>query len=217
MMPEVWIHSMVSIDGRITGFTADLGLYYGTAAQGGYDAALIGSGTVLAINEDVPPEEEADRKGKDGGPEVPYMVLVDSGGKVRTHHLFRRQEYIREVIVLVTKKTPKGYIRYLEEREIPHLIAGSDRVDMKKAFAMLNERYGISRIRTDAGGTLNSLLLKEGLVDEMSLLVVPQLVGNGHPGLFDTLGLDKVRDMKLIEQTIHPGGVVQLRYSLKKG
>ncbi|MDG6224606.1 MAG: hypothetical protein QCI82_03735 [Candidatus Thermoplasmatota archaeon] len=27
MRPEVWVHIMTSLDGRITGFEADLGLY----------------------------------------------------------------------------------------------------------------------------------------------------------------------------------------------
>jgi riboflavin biosynthesis pyrimidine reductase len=51
-------------------------------------------------------------------------------------------------------------------------------------------------------------LLKEGLVDEISLLMVPSLVGKGHKALFETLDLDAIRSLELIEQKVHTGWVV---------
>ena len=48
MVPKVILHTATSLDGRITGFPADLDLYYTLAAQWNPDAILFGSETVLA-------------------------------------------------------------------------------------------------------------------------------------------------------------------------
>jgi hypothetical protein len=37
----------------------------------------------------------------------------------------------------------------------------------------------VQAVRVDAGGTLNGLLLRAGLVDEVSLIVAPYLAGTG--------------------------------------
>jgi 2,5-diamino-6-(ribosylamino)-4(3H)-pyrimidinone 5'-phosphate reductase len=61
MLPKVILHTAMSLDGRITGFPADLDIYYSLAAQWNPDAILFGSETVLAAVRDnplleIPPE-----------------------------------------------------------------------------------------------------------------------------------------------------------------
>jgi hypothetical protein len=61
MLPQVILHTAMSLDGRITGFPADLDIYYSLAAQWNPDAILFGSETVLAAVRDnplleIPPE-----------------------------------------------------------------------------------------------------------------------------------------------------------------
>lgn len=46
----------------------------------------------------------------------------------------------------------------------------------------------------------------------MSIIVLPVLVGDPHPTLFESLKLEKPLKLDLMEQRIHPGGVVHLRY-----
>jgi 2,5-diamino-6-(ribosylamino)-4(3H)-pyrimidinone 5'-phosphate reductase len=41
----------------------------------------------------------------------------------------------------------------------------------------MNARYGVKSVRVDSGGVLNGVLLRAGLVDEVSVLVQPCLVG----------------------------------------
>jgi 2,5-diamino-6-(ribosylamino)-4(3H)-pyrimidinone 5'-phosphate reductase len=48
MLPRVIIHSAISLDGRIDGFSADVGTYYELASRWDPDAMLSGSNTILA-------------------------------------------------------------------------------------------------------------------------------------------------------------------------
>ena len=50
--PTVIIHNTISLDGRLTGFPVDVGLYYQLAAGIPHDAVLSGSGTMLAAARD---------------------------------------------------------------------------------------------------------------------------------------------------------------------
>lgn len=51
---------------------------------------------------------------------------------------------------------------------------------MRAALEALNRRFGVRTFRGDSGGTLNSVLLQCGIVDEVSVLIHPFLAG-GRP------------------------------------
>jgi 2,5-diamino-6-(ribosylamino)-4(3H)-pyrimidinone 5'-phosphate reductase len=48
MRPNVILHNALSLDGRITGFPVDLGLYYQVASSWKEDVTLAGCDTLLA-------------------------------------------------------------------------------------------------------------------------------------------------------------------------
>ena len=50
-------------------------------------------------------------------------------------------------------------------------------MDLCAALEELNSRFGVKVVRVDARGTLNGQLLRQGLVNEVSLLIYPSLVG----------------------------------------
>ena len=51
--------------------------------------------------------------------------------------------------------------------------------------------YGIKRVRTDSGDILNSILIGKGLVDEISLIIVPGMVKGEGETLFRSLKLSE--------------------------
>jgi 2,5-diamino-6-(ribosylamino)-4(3H)-pyrimidinone 5'-phosphate reductase len=178
-LPKVILHVAVSLDGKTEGFDPDVGLFYRTAGKWKEDATLAGSDTLLASPETIPPETRQDRDPPAGvpGDKRPLLVVPDSRGRIRTWHHWRKQPYWRGVLVLCSKRTPESYLRYLRSRNIPHAICGSDRVDLKRSLALLHAKHGIRTVRVDSGGRLNAALLDAGLVDEVSLLVHPCIVG----------------------------------------
>jgi len=183
MKPRVIIHTAMSLDGRITNFPADLELYYCLAAQWNPDAILFGSGTVLAAVRDnpaleVPPEHEEMFVPPEGQPDPrPLLVIADSRGQVRCWDAIRKWPYMRDVLAICSRATPKEYLDYLKDRHIRTIITGSDRIDMREALEELNREHGVKTLRIDSGGTLNSVLLHAGLVDEVSVLIHPVIAG----------------------------------------
>jgi 2,5-diamino-6-(ribosylamino)-4(3H)-pyrimidinone 5'-phosphate reductase len=222
MLPRVILHNAVSLDGRIDWIAADVGLFYELAARWSEDASLAGSDTMLNPPDEVPPEDDSafEPPQRDPGDRRPLLVIPDSRGRVRTWHFWRRQPYWRDMLALCSRATPREYLDYLEKRHVEYIVAGDDRVDLRRALEELNARYGVRVVRADSGGTLNGVLLRAGLVDEVSLLVHPSLVGGVSPrSMFraaDLTGPEGVIPLRLTHVEQLSGDVVWLRYEVVK-
>ncbi|MEQ8176096.1 MAG: RibD family protein [Syntrophomonadaceae bacterium] len=199
MRPKVIMHAQISLDGGIQGFE-DTEIYYRLSYQLNADMVLFGSNTVyLATQQFAIPEKEADfvKPVPDLNDDRPMAVVPDSRGILRNLHFLRNMEYLKDVIVLVSKTTPQDYLDYLKERNYDFIIAGEDHVDYRKAFEALSGQYRCKTIRTDSGGMLTNILLEQKLVDEISLVVSPCLVGKDIPDLFRSLSLQNRIQLEL--------------------
>lgn len=85
---------------------------------------------------------------------------------------------------------------------------------------MLNRDYGINTIRVDSGGTLKSVLLQAGVVDEVSVLIHPHLAGGTpDPTMFDPYKagfMDLQVPLQLLKSEVLRTGIIRLRYSVRK-
>jgi 2,5-diamino-6-(ribosylamino)-4(3H)-pyrimidinone 5'-phosphate reductase len=122
-------------------------------------------------------------------------------------------------MALVSQSTPVEYIEYLGKIHVTYILAGSDHVDFREALEKMSRR-GIKKIRTDSGGTLNGVLLRQGLVDEVSVLVHPAIAGaNGRGSIFritDPAPGDCIPCLQIISSRRLRNGVVWLRYKVTR-
>jgi 2,5-diamino-6-(ribosylamino)-4(3H)-pyrimidinone 5'-phosphate reductase len=182
MKPHILIHNAVSVDGRIDWFKANIEKFYDLTSNWNEDATLTGSETLLAAYENAGTEAiDEEIAEKDPDDTRPLLIVVDSRGRLKVWHQLKREPYWRDAIALVSQSTPRAYIDYLQGQKVEYITAGADKVDLKQALEEVNSKYGIEHIRVDSGGTLNGVLLRAGLVDEVSLLVHPYLVGGMSP------------------------------------
>jgi 2,5-diamino-6-(ribosylamino)-4(3H)-pyrimidinone 5'-phosphate reductase len=114
----------------------------------------------------------------------------------------------------VSQKTPKRYLRYLDERRYEYHCIGRDAVDLRQALNLLFEEYHARTILTDTGRILGNLLLDQGLVDEISLLVHPVLVGKKSYGMFQDL--EKKCSVTLMKSERLEQQYIWLLYQVKK-
>jgi 2,5-diamino-6-(ribosylamino)-4(3H)-pyrimidinone 5'-phosphate reductase len=224
MLPRVILHNGASLDGRMDWYTGDVGLYYELAARWQADAMLTGSNTVLAAyaTQEMPEEDKGAYEPPERTPDDPrpLLVIVDSRGQVRNWQRIRKEPYWRDAIALCSHSTPKTYLTYLQERHIEVILAGDDRVDLRLALEELNARHRVKVVRVDSGGILNGVLLRAGLVDEVSVIVDPCLVGGTTPrSIFtapDLTSAEGVIPLKLTQVENVKGDTVWLRYEVIK-
>ncbi len=193
MLPRVIMHNTVSLDGAIKDFEVDLGLHYEIAGKIKAEAHLVGSETaktgVEAFTDKVPEEESADfvKPAVKPNDTRPYWVIPDSKGKLKgLLHVYRRSCYCKDIIIITTNQAPADYLQYLKERNYETIVAGEDQVNYRAALETLNSKYNVRTVLVDSGGVLDGILIKQGLLNEISLLISPVIAGKQSVNLFRT-------------------------------
>lgn len=221
--PYVITHNIMSLDGRIRGFMPDVNLYYESAAALDADCIMTGSDTVLKAMEHagvvpdkgVPPVPAEPVPGDDR----PLLTIVDSRGRIKSWQSLRDTGYWRELMALVSRSTPQKYLDYLEKWHVKYIMAGDGKVDLRLALDELGRR-GIKKVRTDSGGTINGVLLRQRLVDEVSVLLHPTLVGDtSHDSIFRDVipqQAEKPVNLCIVSSRKLNNGVVWLRYLVER-
>ena len=206
---KVIMHNEISMDGAIRSFEPNLELYYQIAETFKAEVHLVGSRTAkLGLKTywgKIPAEEPEDfvKPLIKSWDKRPYWFIPDTRGILKNLlHVYRKSGYCKDVVVLVSKRTPRSYIKYLKERDYDHFFCGRDRVDFRQALRLMRAHYGTRVVMTDSGGTLNNILLEQGLINEISLLVAPVLVGDKQANLFRTLRLKGKPRLQLIKNRI---------------
>ncbi len=223
MRPRVILHNMVSVDGRTDGFpTPDLGLFYELAGRWKEDATLVGVNTIIAgcEQEQDSGAADADLQQPDPNDTRPILVVPDSRGRLRYWDRVRRWPYWRRAVALCSAATPPEYLGGLEAAGIDTILSGDDHVDYAGALDTLAQRYGVKVLRVDSGGVLNGVLLRAGLVDEVSVVTVPHLVGGETArSIFRAPGLassDEALGLTLLHCERLKDDVVWLHYEVKR-
>lgn len=219
--PKVIMHDSVSIDGSFVGFEYSMelmGVHYQIAGSFCDKVRIFGSTTALKGMEifgGFTEETEADFAKPDKGDSLTYWAVTDSRGLLEGKlHYMRRSEYCRDVVALITEQTPKSYVDYLARRNYDYYVVGKNRVDLKSALKLLSENYNSENIMLDSGRELTNAFLNEGLIDEISLIIVPEIVGNKAQNLFSNL--IKKLSLELIKTQQYPGGHIWNLYKVKK-
>ena len=218
MRPHVVVHNEVSVDGRMDVYAGDMGLYYETAAKLGADASLVGSQTIISGMEQFGDDLETEHS---SNPDGPLLAVVDSRGRIDQWTVLKHQPYWGRIVVLCSEATPVGYTDTLASLEIEHMVHGAKQVDLAASLEELGARFDVRVLRVDSGGTLTGVLLRAGLVDEVSILVDPCVIGGeSHASMFraaDVAGEEGVTRLALRHLEKLSGDVVWLRYDVARG
>jgi 2,5-diamino-6-(ribosylamino)-4(3H)-pyrimidinone 5'-phosphate reductase len=188
------MHNQISLNASLTNFTVNMKLHYQILGTLNADAHLIGSNTaktgLTEFLDEIPKETPPDHEPPTLQPidTRPYWVLIDSHAQLHNLlHIFRQFDYCKDFIVLITPNTPKDYKTYLQNRQYNTIITGTNHINLKQALEKLYSDYQIKTIVTDTGQTLNSILLQQGLLDEISLIIAPDIVGTNQLNVFKNL------------------------------
>jgi riboflavin biosynthesis pyrimidine reductase len=149
-----------------------------------------------------------------------YGVVLDAHGKIA----WGRSDIGGDpIIVVLTEQVSDAHLEALRADGVSYIFAGRDKVDLALALEILNRELGIERLLLEGGGGANGAFLRAGLVDELSLAIVPAVDGaRGAPSIFDSSADDagvpaSIDSMTLKECQVLEGGAVWLRYEIRSG
>jgi riboflavin biosynthesis pyrimidine reductase len=120
------------------------------------------------------------------------------------------------VIAVLGERVSDEYLAFLRGRGVSFVLAGKDDVDLALALEKIGARFGVRTLMLEGGGRVNGGMLAAGLIDEVSILVVPVADGlAGIPSLFDVdAGSASPRRLTLEAVERRSGEMLWLRYQV---
>lgn len=164
-------------------------------------------GTELHV--DFLPDEVVNRSSARG-----WYAVVDSRGLIPWAY---KEKEGWHLLLLVSQRTPPGYLNFLRQKLIPYLMVGEARVDLRLAISRLAEKLGVTRILSEGGGRLNGALLSAGIVDEINVVVIPAIAGVvGTPAVVDLPASQEwvPQRLRLLSAETVDDGHVWVRYAV---
>jgi riboflavin biosynthesis pyrimidine reductase len=141
----------------------------------------------------------------------PYAVAVDRGAKL---HLNIDRINGDPVILILAEDVSDDNLAELRRDGISYLFAGRSEIDLPLALERLGEDFGVKTLLLEGGGGINGSFLSAGLIDEISLFILPIADGSLNvPTTFDRPNGDPVRlSLHSVERL--EGDVIHLKYSV---
>ena len=234
MKPKVIVHMMSSVDGRLhvdryseqyNGKSIEQVMdHYWTAAAGlGGDAVMMGRTT---LQESYFPDMFDYEKYTPAAKHTTHVarpaggtpdIVIDTKGKT----LYEGHDE-QHFITILGEGVSDEYLTHLREKKVSYLFAGADGKDLNKALEILGTEFGLKTIVLEGGAHITGSFLKAGLIDELSLMVYPSIVGlSGEPAIFEYKGGPDERpaDGQMLELTSAEkaeDGIVWMHYKFHK-
>jgi riboflavin biosynthesis pyrimidine reductase len=226
MKPYVICHMCTSIDGRILASRwnhvpagAKAGkLFETTAATFGIGAWVVGTTTMKEFADGQfklkSAKETVERVDHVADPKAKrFAIGADAKGVLR----YKRNHVDGDhVVLLVSELVSNDYLAHLRAAGVSYLFCGKDLVNVTTAFRKIHKVLGIRKLMLEGGGTFNGAVLKAGLIDEISQVIVPLIDGGtGVPGICDIPGKapkNAAAGLRLTHHKKLSGGVNWFRY-----
>lgn len=118
--------------------------------------------------------------------ENPVRVIADSRARTPLDSSVLEEE--GETLVAVGRDAPQEHVEALRRAGASVLETSGERTDLREALDHLEER-GTKSLLVEGGGELNHTLIREGLVDRLTLYIGNQVIGGRDaPTLVDGEG-----------------------------
>lgn len=152
------------------------------------DVVVVGAGTARAEGYSHPRPPRGELAGlRDGRAAAPSLAVVSRSANLPLQLLGPPEDERAGRVLLVTCRAAPaeavGAVRDALGAENV-LVADDDEVDLPGAIAELSRR-GMGRMLTEGGPRLLRDLAAAGVLDEICLTVVPQVLGGDHPRILD--------------------------------
>lgn len=146
-----------------------------------------------------------------------YAISVDTDGKLNWSSNDLDGDHL---ICIVSERVPADYLEMLRGKKISYLVCGGESVDLKQAVNLLGEHFGIRKLMLEGGGHINGGFLQAGLVNEVSLLLLPGIDGRHDiaavfDGVSNTNHTAVPLKLRSVEQ--REGSALWIRYEVSRG
>lgn len=195
---------------RIKGVKEGLQQYYDIEKT--TDFFSLNSGKVMA-------KIGANEKTHEGAKVPVNFIVIDN----KPHLTEKGVEYMTKwgkFLYLVT--TNKNHPAFLLKGRLPlEVIYYEEKVDLTDLLEKMKRQYKAKRITIQTGGTLNAEWIRQGLIDIVSVVIAPCLIGGtntqsliGGESIHTLEELNKIKALKLVKNKTLENSYIHLKYKV---
>ncbi len=143
-----------------------------------------------------------------------YEIVLDTHGSLLWNDQLNEN---CPLLIITSENVSKEYLDYLTKNHISWIACGKKEINLKRACEILFDTFAVKRMAVVGGGHINAGFLREGLLDEVSVLIGAGIDGReGMNAVFDGLPKDSpVTSLKLEQVKSFDSGAVWIRYKVK--
>jgi 2,5-diamino-6-(ribosylamino)-4(3H)-pyrimidinone 5'-phosphate reductase len=227
--PETTLYLIESLDGKIsTGDTDELdvdkdypkitgvkeGLHQYYEIEKTTDPFSVNSGKVMA------------KIGVNIRTETPVkmgcsFIIIDNKSHLNEQGVTYMSKWVRTLYLVTTDKNHPAY-KLKDKFDNIVIIEYQDKVDFYDLLCQMKSKYGAERITIQSGGTLNSEWIRQGLIDHVSIVIAPCMVGGKDTAslmdgesLHSQADLQKIKALKLVKCDVLQDSYIHVCYDVK--
>lgn len=148
------------------------------------------------------------------------FIIIDSKPHLNEKGLTYLAKWVKTLYLVTTNKQHPAY-KVKEHYPNIEIIAYDNHIDLADLLTKMKEKYGAEKITIQSGGTLNAGWIRQGLIDRVSIVVAPCLIGGrntqsliGGESLHTEEDLKKVKALKLIKCDVLENSYLHVQYEV---
>lgn len=149
------------------------------------------------------------------------FVVVDNEPHLTERGISYLAKKSKNLIIATTNKTHPA-LSLKKNFDNIHVLEYQERINFGNFFSKLKQQFGAERLTIQSGGTLNTTLVREGLIDRVLLVVAPALIGGKNTStlmdgesLHTPDELNKIKALELVEVKKLENSYLLLEYRVK--
>ena len=106
--------------------------------------------------------------------------------------------------VMCEELVSDAYLAYLRDIGVSYIFAGKGELDLPLAVEKLKTLFGIEKLLLEGGSVINGAFQRNGLIDELSLVVAPAVAGKEDKPLFTESRMEcyQLQEVKQMEKDV---------------
>lgn len=151
----------------------------GWLSGSGTSQAMMGDGPVPELAEPAEPVPAGDFIAEPNA--SMFYFAVDSSGKlVWDRSSFEYFDITAHIVELIPASVSDAFKAHLRSVGVSYIIAGEEKLDMAEAVQKIGDTFGVQELMLGGGANLNWSMIRDGLCDELSLVLMPTADAQNH-------------------------------------
>jgi 2,5-diamino-6-(ribosylamino)-4(3H)-pyrimidinone 5'-phosphate reductase len=127
------------------------------------------------------------------------FVIIDRKPHLNNNGLVFLLKWVGRLLIVTNNPDHPGYVIQDTYRNL-EMISYTRDIDFEDLFCNLKQTYGIDQLTIQSGGTLNTYLMRKGLIDHMCIFIAPLVIGGKETtSLLDGPSILKEDELKYLK------------------